>query len=207
MLGDIYTYQVHYDLFRPEISSKWKEHSGEGSGALYDLGSHLIDQALHLFGLPKTVYADLAKQRVGAEVDDYFHVVLGYDTLRVILQSGWVVKKPGPHFLVHGSKGSFLKYGFDPQQNDLQRGLRPGHPEWGRDKEAFYAELAVGNELNAVAKVETIPGSYQSFYQGLYTAIAQGGPLPVAATEARDGIRVIEAAQMSVREQRVVTLL
>ncbi|HWR31117.1 MAG TPA: oxidoreductase [Negativicutes bacterium] len=204
LLGNLYIYEAHYDLFRPQISAKWKEHAGEGCGALYDLGPHLIDQAVQLFGAPKTVFAELIRQRPGAEVDDYFHLILGYGALRVILGSGWVVKQPGPHFMVHGDKGSLIKYGLDSQQPDLQKGLRPGHPRWGRDQEEYYAELALGQDRTAKSRLETIPGCYEVFYQGIYKAIVHGEPLPVKATEARTALRVIECAIKSNDEMRTV---
>lgn len=205
LLGDIYIYEAQYNLFRPQITARWREREGDGAGALYDLGAHLIDQALHLFGLPKTVSADVVKQRPNALVDDYFHLVLGYDTLRVILQSAWIVKKSGPHFQVHGSKGSFIKYGLDTQEGDLKRGIRPGHPNWGKDKEEWYAQLTLGQELEAESRIETIPGCYESYYKGIYESVVNGAPLPVLATEARDTIRVIEYALQSQKEQRVIS--
>ena len=204
LLGDIFIYEAHYDLFRPQVSSKWKEHDGAGSGALYDLGSHLIDQALHLFGMPQTVFAEIIKQRAKAEVDDYFHVVLGYGRLRVVLQSGWMVKQSGPHFQVHGSKGSILKYGLDPQQSDLQRGLRPGNPVWGKDTAEGYATLALGSELNIKARLETVPGCYECYYQGIYDSVVNGTPLPVCAADARNTIQIIAYARHSNDEQRVI---
>ena len=204
LLGEIYSYEAHYDMFRPQISSKWKEHAGEGTGALYDLGPHLIDQALQLFGAPQTVFADLANQRAGAEVDDFFHLVLGYGKLRVVLQSCWVVKQPGPHFQVHGTKGSLIKYGLDSQQPDLQKGLRPGHPQWGRDPEQFYAELTVGTAITAKSRIETIPGCYENYYKELYASITMGAPLTVKPEESRSALLVIELALQSARERRVL---
>ena len=207
LLGDIYAYEAHYDLYKPQITTKWKEHRGEGSGALYDLGPHLIDQAIQLFGAPQTVFADLARQRPGVEVDDYFHLILGYDRLRVVLQSCWVVKKPGPHFLVQGTKGSLIKFGLDSQQPDLQKGLRPGHPQWGRDQEAYHAELTVGADVTATSRIETIPGCYEKFYKDLYASITRGTPLAVKPEEARMALEVIELAVQSACERRVVDFL
>jgi len=206
LLGDIYSYEAHYDMFRPQITTKWKEHAGVGTGALYDLGPHLIDQAVQLFGAPRTVFADLAWQRPDVEVDDYFHLVLGYGRLRVVLQSCWVVKQPGPHFQVHGTKGSLIKYGLDSQQPDLQKGMRPGHPEWGRDPEAFYAEMTVGTAITARSRIETIPGCYETYYKDLYASVVRGIPLSVTPEEARTTMLIIELALQSVRERRVVAL-
>lgn len=204
LLGEVLSYEARYDLYRPQLSAKWKEHAGEGSGALYDLGPHLIDQAVQLFGLPQTVFADLVRQREAAEVDDYFHLILGYGKLRVVLHSGWVVKQPGPHFQVHGTKGSLIKYGLDSQQADLQKGLRPGQPGWGRDSQQYYAELTLGTTLTAASRIESLPGAYETFYRELLLAVTKGAPLPVKAEEARNTLRIIELALRSAAEKRVV---
>lgn len=206
LLGDILSFEARYDMFRPRPTAKWKEHAGEGSGALYDLGPHLIDQVLQLFGMPTSLFADLAWQRETAEVDDYFHLVLGYGRLRVVLQSCFVVKQPGPHFQVHGTKGSLIKYGMDSQQADLQQRLKPGHPAWGLDSEENYAELTVGTAVTASARIETIRGSYETFYQQLHAAVTKGAPLPVKAEEARQVLRVIELALQSANEGRVLAV-
>ena len=204
LLGEILIYEAHYDMYRPQPSAKWKEHAGEGTGALYDLGPHLIDQAVQLFGAPQAVFAELTLQRPNAEVDDYFHLLLDYGKLRVVLQSGWVVRQPGPHFLVHGAKGSLIKYGLDSQQSDLQKGLRPGHPQWGRDREDCYAQLTVGEAVTAISRIETIPGCYEAFYKELHSAITTSAPLPVKAEEARVSLQIIELALQSAREKRVI---
>ena len=206
LLGDIFTYEAHYDRFRPRISGKWKERELAGSGVLYDLGAHLIDQALHLFGMPDTVSADVLKQRPAATIDDYFHLVLSYGRLRVILHAGCLVKKAGPHFQVHGSKGSLITYGFDPQEEDLKRGLRPDHPAWGEGQGTGHAELTLGTELNVNTRLAIIPGCYQAYYQGIYDAVVKGTPLPVSAAEARNTVRVIEYAVQSSNEQRTIVL-
>ncbi|TBL79896.1 oxidoreductase [Paenibacillus thalictri] len=204
-LGDIYTYEAHYDRYRPEVRDRWREQSLQGSGVLYDLGSHLIDQALCLFGFPEFVTADVLSQRHEASIDDYFHIVLGYGRMRVILHSGSIVKNPGPHFQIHGSKGSFVKYGLDSQEDALKSGLKPGAPLWGMDREEWYGELTFGEGDTAVkTKVETIPGSYEAYYTGMYEAIRNRQPAPVTAEEALHVIRVIEAAMKSSKEHNTV---
>ncbi|MDD1677754.1 MAG: Gfo/Idh/MocA family oxidoreductase, partial [Methanomicrobiales archaeon] len=114
-LGKVFHYEVHFDRFRPRINTGWREEPGAGAGILYDLGAHLIDQSLHLFGMPRAVTADVIAQRAGAKVEDYFHLVLDYLPLRVILHAATLVVQPGPRFIVHGDGGSFLKYGIDGQ--------------------------------------------------------------------------------------------
>ncbi|WP_195575252.1 oxidoreductase [Paenibacillus sp. 1001270B_150601_E10] len=205
-LGDIYLYEAHFDRYRPEVKDRWREQIGPGAGMLYDLGAHLIDQALYLFGSPINVYGDVFAQRVGASVDDYFHIILNYGKMRVILHSGSMVRNPGPKFQVHGSKGSFIKYGLDSQEDSLRQGKVPGSPGWGKDPEEWYGELTteVGEEQWTTKKIETIPGSYENFYQGIYHSIINNAPLPVNAIEAMNTIKVIELAKKSSLEQKTI---
>ncbi len=137
-LGTIFTYEAHYDRYRREVRDRWRERAIPGSGLLYDLGAHLIDQALVLFGRPEFITADILSQRDNAQADDYFHITLKYERLRVILHSGMLVKEPGPHFLVHGDKGSFCKYGLDSQEETLKSGGLPGTPKYGEDNERNF---------------------------------------------------------------------
>ncbi|SFE06272.1 scyllo-inositol 2-dehydrogenase (NADP+) [Paenibacillus catalpae] len=204
-LGDIASYETHYDRFRPQVSDRWREKAGPGSGMLYDLGAHLIDQTLHLFGKPASVYADLLVQRTGSEVVDYFHLILTYENMRVILHSGSLVMQHGPRFQVHGSQGSFIKYGLDSQEDMLRRGGLPGQPDWGKDREDWYGDLTLTVDGQAVtSKVPTQQGSYERFYEGMYQAITDNKPVPVDAADAMNTIRVIELAIQSSREKRVL---
>jgi scyllo-inositol 2-dehydrogenase (NADP+) len=204
-LGRVYTYEAHFDRFRPHVRDRWREQALEGSGSLYDLGSHLIDQALVLFGPPQTVYADLQAQRPGSPATDYFHLVLGYGALRVILHGGALVRQPGPHFMVHGDQGSFLKHGMDPQEDALRAGERPGSPGWGTEPAAQHGILTRDATGEAVAeRVATLPGNYTRYYEGVARAIQEDTPVPVPASEARTVIAVIEAALQSNEERRVV---
>ncbi len=207
LLGEIYTYEAHYDRYMLPVGfyGQRREQEAEGSGTLYDLGPHLIDQALVLFGLPETVWADVRAQRPDSKVIDYFHLVLGYGRLRAILHSGYMVKNQGPHFAVHGDKGSFIKYGMDSQEEALLAGKRPGGPGWGEDRESLHGELTteVGG-FSLTSKVQTIPGSYESFYSRIVDAINKGTAVPVDATEARNTIAVIECAIQSAKEGRVI---
>ncbi|OIK11821.1 oxidoreductase [Bacillus sp. MUM 13] len=206
-LGEISTYEAHFDRFRPQVRDRWREKAGKGSGMLYDLGSHLIDQALHLFGEPQFVMADVFAQRENAETDDYFHIILGYETLRVILHSGSLVADQGPRYKVHGSKGSFIKFGIDCQEDDLKAGKVPGSKNWGKDKKEWYGERTVirdGQEIKE--SVETVPGSYSSYYQGAAGAIREGKPSPVRGEDGLKTIKIIQAALDSNRQKRAVYL-
>ncbi|MFC5528079.1 oxidoreductase [Cohnella yongneupensis] len=207
MLGKLSTYEAHFDRFRPVIRDRWREKNLPGSGILYDLGSHLIDQALNLFGMPQTLWADIRSERDGGQTDDYFHLILGYPNLRVILHSGSLVKLAGPRFVLHGDRGSFVKYGLDPQEDQLKLGMHPGDSGWGEDRPELYGKLStVVGGLSMEAIISTIPGSYEAFYQGMAAAIQSGAPVPVQAEQARDTIRIIEYALQSHREQRTIQI-
>jgi len=203
-LGEIAYYEAHFDRFRPEIKQGWRETKAPGAGLLYDLGAHLIDQALVLFGLPQAVTADVTRQRAAARADDYFHVVLDYGRRRAVLHASVLVRDPGPRYLMHGDGGSFVKYGIDAQEAALREGRRPGGEGWGEDDPALFGRFTDAD--GTVATIDSLPGRYTAFYDGVAAAIRDGAPLPVEAREARDVIRVIEAAQISARERRTTFL-
>jgi scyllo-inositol 2-dehydrogenase (NADP+) len=208
VLGDLSTYEAHFDRFRPDIQNRWREQNLPGSGILYDLGSHLIDQALVLFGMPNTIWADLRTEREGAKAIDYFHLVLGYQHMRVILHSGSLVRKTGPRFILHGNKGSFIKYGLDPQEDQLKKGVRPGDPGWGEDLPENFGQLTTEmGGLSIQGTIKTLPGRYEVFYESLVEAIHSGNSAPVLAEEARNTIRIIEYAMKSYQEQRTIEIL
>lgn len=199
-LGKVMEYEAHFDRFRTEIKDSWKEKDEvPGSGLLYDLGSHLIDQALMLFGTPEEVFADLRKQREGSEVVDNFEILLYYPELKVILRAGSLVKEKGPRYKVHGRKGSFIKYGMDPQEELLQAGKKPNDtPNWGRETEEIWGKL---NTVEEERQVESERGDYRKLYQNLYNAILGKEELLVKPEEAREVIKVIELAYRSHEEK------
>jgi scyllo-inositol 2-dehydrogenase (NADP+) len=201
-LGAVYHYEARYDRFRPKVRARWRELPGPGSGTLYDLGPHLIDQCLQLFGMPQAIAADAFAQRVGSEAVDYFHLVLHYGKMRAILHASVLVTEPGPHFTVHGDGGSFLKYGMDPQEDFLKAGKGPRDPGWGVDAPALYGELVLAD--GSRRKVETECGAYQDFYSAMADCISGSGPVPVDPADARDGLVVLEAAMRSAREGRTI---
>ncbi len=203
VLGEIHTYEAHFDRFVPVIPGGWREENAPGAGMLYDLGSHLIDQALFLFGMPDSVTADLEKQRQGAQVDDYFHLILKYGTKRVILHSEMLAFEQGPKYKVHGSKGTFIKYGEDLQETELIEGKQPTSLDAGMDRIALYGTLysETGEE-----KIVTVPGSYIHYYEGVYQCIRYNKDCPVTAEDGLNTIRIIEAALESSQEKRTVVL-
>jgi scyllo-inositol 2-dehydrogenase (NADP+) len=202
-LGEIYSFEAHYDRFRPEVKDRWKERNEPGSGTLYDLGSHMIDQALQLFGKPLTVTADCLSQRQGSEVNDYFHVILGYGSCRVILHSGSLVRGRGPRYQIHGSKASFIKFGDDPQERTLLEGLRPGMLGWGQEDQSEYGEI-ITSDGKASVKIQSEAGSYEQFYERMYQSIVIDAPVPVIAEQSLDVIRVIQLAERSSEEGRTL---
>ena len=201
-LGEVHTFRAHFDRYSPLVKKRWKEESQPGSGVLWDLGSHLIDQALVLFGTPQSVIAQLSVQRTGAQVEDSFELLLDYGSRKVALHAGAQVCAPGPRYEVHGTQGSFVKYGVDTQEDALKRGARPGDGGWGRDIPANYATVTTAADGRRL--VETIPGSYEHYYQGMYEAIDGGNAVPVAAADAVNVVRVIECARRSHHERRTI---
>lgn len=191
-LGEVIDYEAHFDRYSPVQPERWRERSEPGSGILYDLGSHLIDQALVLFGTPHRVRADIRRQRPGSRVDDHFTVDLDYGRLRARLQAGMLVRRPGPHFAVHGTSGSFVKYGMDPQEAALKEG-RPPCETIGEERERWWGEL-VNDDGGDSRRIPTQTGRYMTFFEQLADAI-EGKPSSVAdPTLSRETIRVIEVA-------------
>jgi scyllo-inositol 2-dehydrogenase (NADP+) len=204
-LGEVHTFEAHFDRYRPMVQARWRELEGAGSGILYDLGSHLIDQALHLFGTPQFVQADLLNQRDGAVTDDYFHVLLGYEKLRVILHSGSIVSAHDLKYIVHGNKGSFIKYGIDNQEDALKAGKIPTSKDWGEDNPEKYGELTLISEgKTSKQKVKTIPGSYLTYYQKVLEHITEGKPSPVTAEEGLLTIKILELAKLSNEQKKAI---
>ncbi len=205
-LGEIAEVHSHFDRFRPVVPDRWRERAGPGAGLWLDLGPHLVDQALQLFGLPDAVQADLAIQRAGAEVDDFFHVVLRYRRLRVVLHAGALVPGAGLRFAVHGTGGSWFKHGLDPQEAALRAGNVPGTADWGRDPAPGRRRRVDADGTVHDAPSPNPAGDYRAFYAGIRDAIRDGVPPPVRVEEALDVMRVLQAGVDSAASGRVVTL-
>ena len=204
-VGTVYLYEAQFDRFRTAVKPGWRETDEQASGILYDLGAHLIDQAIVLFGVARAVSADVLAQRPEARAVDYFHLRLDYGRLRVNLRASSLVREPGPRFSVHGDGGSFLKYGIDPQEDALRAGKRPGTPDWGRENPEQYGLLVKTDAQPAT--VETLPGDYGAFYRGLAACLREGGPVPVNPEDSVRGIQLIEAAKESARRGCVIRLV
>jgi predicted dehydrogenase len=207
-LGRISEAEFRWDRFSPHVSARRWRDAGErlGSGVFYDLGVHLIDQALCLFGKPETITADIRTQRDGAGADDGFEVTLGYpDRLNVRLRSSLLVRQPGPRYSLHGTEGSFVKYGEDGQEDQLKAGLTPLDAGYGIEPESRFGKLdAIIGGVRFRGNIETLPGSYQHYYRNVAQHIMGLAELEVKPEEARDAIRLIELGLLSSKEGRTV---
>jgi predicted dehydrogenase len=193
-LGVVTYFESRLDRYRPIVRDRWRERAEPGAGIWYDLGSHLIDQALQLFGRPQAISADIVSQRIGSGADDYFHAVLFYEQRRVVLHSSCLVVANDLRFVVHGTTGSFIKSGLDPQEAALQLRVIPGSAGWGADPRPGRVTLAREAKPRTVAGPA---GDYRRFYAGIRDAIWDVGPNPVPALEAVEVIEIIEAGLKS----------
>lgn len=207
LLGGLVEMESRYDRFRNYLKpNAWREEDAPGSGILYDLGSHLIDQAQALFGLPDTVSADLNIQRKGGKSVDNFEVILHYPGIKVSLKAGMLVREPLPRFILLGNNGSFVKYGLDVQEEALKaRFTSLTKNNWGMEPESIWGTL--NTEINGqhlVGKIESEKGDYAAFYQNIYDTIIGKEKLIVTPLEARNNIRIIELAMQSQQEKRTI---
>lgn len=205
LLGNLVEYEAHYDRFRNTIRpDTWKEDGVLGTGLVYDLGSHLIDQAQVLFGLPDTVTADLRTQRQNARIIDNFEIVLDYGKVKVTLKGGMLIKEALPHFILLGNNGSFVKYGMDVQEEALIEGHAPNKTSnWGQEPENLWG--TINTEYNGIelrGKIKSENGNYAGFYENVYNAIIGEEELTVKPEQAKNTIRIIELAMQSNEEKR-----
>jgi scyllo-inositol 2-dehydrogenase (NADP+) len=201
-LGQINHAELRWDRFRLGIREGWKEVPDEATGLLADLGPHLIDQALILFGPPDLITGDIALQRAGTLVDDYFELTLHYDAKRVILSASTLIPEPRPRFALHGNDGSFIKYGIDPQEDWMRAGKRPSDKGYGIEAPAAHGMLTFAS--GGRQPVPSERGDWPSFYRMVGDAIVDGAPPPVDPADAIIGLQIIETARRSAREGRTL---
>ena len=190
VFGRVVLFEARFDRFRSEPRpGAWRESSSPGSGILYDLGSHLIDQALVLFGKPESVIADVRTERDFGDADDAFDIWMKYPRLKVSLTAGMLIRERTPRFTVRGTTATFVKFGLDPQEAALAEGRTPRDENWGREPREQWGTLITdhGEEI-----VQTLPGSYQTFYENVRDAIAGRAQLAVQPHEALATIAIIE---------------
>ena len=200
-VGEPTHFESHFDRFRPQVPDRWRDRAGLGSGLWYDLGPHLVDQTLQLFGPPRALFVDLAAQRDNASTDDRFHALLRYGRLRVVLHATALAAAETPRFVLHGTRGSWVKYGLDPQEEAMKRGLAPGGQDWGCDPSPGRLTTADGTTDRP-----GVPGDYRRYYLAIRDAILGAGPNPVTPAEALAVMTVLELGQRSNEERREVLL-
>jgi scyllo-inositol 2-dehydrogenase (NADP+) len=205
-LGEVARFESRFERWRPELSGGWRE-SGDprdAGGLLNDLGSHLVDQALVLFGPAAQVYAELDTRRAGAQTDDDTFVALQHESgVRSHLWMSALAAQPGPRFRVLGERAAYVKYGLDVQEELLHAGHRPDDPVWGREPEDRWGSLGAGEQ---VRRIPTVPGAYQRFYEEVALTMREGAPPPVDPDSVVAALEVLDAARQSAREGRVVEL-
>lgn len=205
-LGEIVEAEIHFDRYNPNLSPKaHKETSNAGAGILKDLGPHIIDQALALFGFPEALSADIRITRDHSLVDDYLDILLYYPRFRVRLKASFFVREPLPSYIFHGKKGSFLKSRGDVQEDELKLGKKPSRNNWGIEPD--YKAGLLHTEINSVVIREIVPtlhGNYFEFFDGLYEAIANNKTEPVTAQDGVNVMRIIEASIESNEEKKLI---
>jgi predicted dehydrogenase len=201
-LGRVAILESHFDRFRPEVKAgAWRERPQPGSGLWFDLGPHLLDQAFVLFGAPEAIGADIRIEREGAAVDDAFDVTLHYPTMRALVRATMLAASPRATFAVYGSTGSFIKYGFDPQEGALKAGRTPNEANWDVEPPETYGTLTTPE---GTRRIPTIPSSFAQFYENVRDAILGKAQLAVAPAQALDVMRGLELAVSSSRQRRVL---
>ncbi|MET8566203.1 Gfo/Idh/MocA family oxidoreductase [Streptomyces flaveolus] len=211
-LGDAWRFESRFERWRPQLKGGWRESGdpAEIGGLLYDLGSHVVDQALVLFGPVTEVYAESDVRRPGAEADDDTFIALTHASgVRTHLHVSATTAQLGPRFRVLGSRAGYVKYGLDPQEAALREGSRPGAtPDWGAEDESLWGRIGSGESplTGGGTPVPTLPGDYPAYYAAVAAALRGAGPNPVTALEAAAALDVLEAARRSARDKVTVTL-
>ena len=190
-LGDLVYLESHFDRFRPYVSENWREKEVPGNGITYDLGAHLIDQVVLLFGLPNWIQADIRKQRTRAVADDYFDIILDYDSLKARVTAGALVNVATPKFLLLGKNGSYQKFGLDVQEAAFKAGKKPEGQVWGVESEEKWGKIFLTEETKPY---ETVPGDYRILYKNVADAILKGTSLDITIPQTISVLKIIEAA-------------
>ncbi len=204
-LGEPQLFRARWDRYRPEVVVRWRERKEAGAGILFDLGSHLIDQALCLFGAPEWVQADIFTQRAGANVDDAFELQMGRGALRIALGASSLAADHGFRYQLNGTLASFRKSGLDQQEAQLKAGLSPNDRQFGLEPQMQWGRLTVGATAHT-ERVEPQRGVWLNFYRQMRLAIESDAPVPVMAMDACKVLRIIEAARESAAQRRVIAL-
>ena len=201
-VGRVVTFESHFDRFRPERKpNAWREEELPGSGVWFDIGPHLFDQALLLFGIPDAIGADIRVEREVAVVDDAFDVTLHYANVRALLRSSMLARPVGPTWIVHGTNGTFIKYGMDPQEGALKEGRTPAEPEWDAEPAELYGKLVTAEGTRAVP---TLRSSFAHYYENVRDAVLGKAQLAVTPEWSLDVMRGLLLALESSRQRRIL---
>ncbi|RED99820.1 Gfo/Idh/MocA family oxidoreductase [Marinoscillum furvescens] len=209
LIGEVVEASIAFHRYKAELSPKThKEIPSAGAGIIKDLGAHVIDQALALFGLPKSVFADIGITRPDSQVDDYFDILLRYEgDLRVHVKGGYYFREPTPEFAFYGRKGTFLKSRSDVQEDQLQAGMKPDDPAYGLESDDDKGLLHTEVEGEIIKEnIPTLPGDYKAYYAEVYAALTGKGKMPVTAEDGIQVMQVIDAAFLSAKEGKVIPL-
>lgn len=204
-LGEITFFESHFDRFRPQVRNRWREQAGPGSGIWYDLAPHLLDQVVNLFGLPVSMTVDLAQLRPGAQTTDYFHAVLSYPQRRIVLHGTMIAAAESARNIIHGTRGSYVKFGLDPQEDRLKNGERLPQEDWGYDMRDGVVTRVEGEEL-VEETLLTIPGNYPAYYAAVRDALNGTGENPVPASQAIQIMELIELGIESAKHRATLCL-
>ena len=199
-MGEIAEVFLRYDRLRPVVPTRWRDQDLPGSGMLYDLGSHLIDQAVFFFGKPDWVMADVFAQRPQAMIHDYFNVILAYGRTRVIVHSSMIDAVPGASIEAQGTKGVFIKYGLDTQEAALLAGGRPRDAGFGIDPTQAQFTPVDGLDIGAAERLTCEPGNYVAYYEAVAAAIRGEAPTPVPLDQSLLVMRILDLALQSAQE-------
>ncbi len=194
ILGEILSFEASYERFKPALNPKqWKEEASPGSGILYDLGAHLIDQVICLFGIPLNYSGNVFTERANSIIDDAFNLQLDYSNLKVTLKSSLMAKELGPRYKIQGTNGSFIKYGIDPQEDQLKLGIWPKNPQFGKESEEFRGVIRSKlNGFESVSQVTSETGNWMELFNNLALAIKGEADSYIKPAEIIEQLRIIE---------------
>lgn len=200
--GETRLLEMNYDRWAPEVTTGWRDSTELGSGTVYDLGVHLFDQTLSLFGRPLTLSAELGSQRPGSQATDYFNITLGYAEHNVVLRSSMLASLPAPRYRLIGTAGNYVKHGVDMQAGQLNDGMLPNNPTYGLDTSEEYGILHDGIHSQPLP---TERGAYDTFYRQLAAHLIDNGEPPAPLHDAHDIVALVEATYRSAAEKRTLT--
>ena len=207
-LGEVLDFESHFDRYQPAVSrAEWRYTQAEGGGTMYDLGPHLIDQAICLFGKPQGVWCRLHFQREGSLANDSFDLKLFYQKTTATLQASVFVRETGPRFQVHGTLGSYVKYGLDIQEAALKKGKKPDTAGFGWESRRMFGVLnSVAGKEPLKIKYPTLPGHYMGFYEDVLASLRENKAQKVSVEDAILNLEIIDAAYLSLNQKSVINL-